>query len=180
MMSRRGFFPAIALIVGVALLGTAFFLVRAHATAVTHDAPVYVHMNGANEFLESVVAVRPGQPVIFVNEDTGMHTIVGFNPATGHTPAYGINGVVQGTPGPGHPVSTYRVSFAKPGFYAYYCSVHAKLLPTFGKGVTAVKRAHADGYAAMSGVIVVTTDPALPAGNPATSRRRILPGYFGG
>ncbi len=149
---------------------------QARATA---NEPVYVHMNGANDFLEPIVAVRPGEPVVFVNQDTGMHTIVGYDPLTGARDS-AIDGVVAGTPGPGHPLPTYTVRLAKPGVYAYYCSVHAILFKAFGHAVQPAHRPGADGLGSMAGYIIVTTDPALPKSNPPTSRERIVPGYFGG
>ena len=57
------------------------FAVLTAALALTAGAalaappPVYVHMNGANMFLERLVFVRPGQKLVFVNEDTGAHGI---------------------------------------------------------------------------------------------------------
>ena len=59
--------------VGALLLAPGSFA----ATAATPKAaPVYVHMNGANMFLESVVVVRPGQDVVFVDQDTGAEIAV--------------------------------------------------------------------------------------------------------
>lgn len=149
-------------------------------TAAPSTAPVYVHMNGANEFLESFVVVRPGQPVVFVNQDTGMHTVVGFNPQTGTTDRR-IDGSLPGTPGPGHHAATYTVSFKHLGVHAYYCSVHAVLAKTFGSAVQPAHRDGVHGFAgAMGGWIVVTDDPALRSANPPTTAHRILNGFFGG
>src|SRR5579875_3209326 len=92
-------------------------------------APVYVHMNGGNYFLEPVVAVRPGQPVVFVNQDTGAHTIAGYNPLTGAL-SRRFEATLAGTKGPGHKLATYTVSFAKAGFKPYLCTVHARLAST--------------------------------------------------
>ncbi len=142
--------------------------------------PVYVHMNGANEFLENVVVVRPGQPVVFVDEDTGPHTIVGYNPVNGKT-SQRFNGAVQGTPGPGHPVHTYSISFTHPGLKYYYCSVHAELAMEPGGLTVPKKRPTVHGFGdPMDGLIIVTTDSRLLADNPPTSKQRILPHYFGG
>lgn len=142
--------------------------------------PVYVHMNGRNEFLEPFVVVQPGQPVVFVNEDTGVHSIVGYNPQTGAIERR-IDGAVAGTPGPGHRVSTYRVRLKKIGAYAYYCSVHATLVKTFGHAVQPAPRKGVHGFGgAMGGWIVVTDDPALYRANPPTTAHRLLPGFFGG
>ena len=143
-------------------------------------APVYVHMNGTNDFLEPVVAVRPGQPVIFVNQDTDPHTIVGFDPRSGRQPL-AINGRAAGTPGAGHAVGTFTVTLARPGLYYYYCSLHARLSKTFGTAVQAAPRKGVNGYGgAMAGVIVVTSDPRLLSENPKTTTQRVLPGFFGG
>ena len=143
-------------------------------------APVYVHMNGANMFLEGTVAVRPGQPVVFVNEDTGVHTVVGYNPATGAS-SKTFDGVVMGTPGPTHPVHTYRVTFRHRGLHPYYCSVHAELVPEPGGMTMPRKRPTVHGFGdPMAGLIIVTTDPRLLAQNPASSAHKVLAAYFGG
>lgn len=151
------------------------------ALAATSAAdPVYVHMNAANDFLESVVAVHPGQPVVFVNQDTDAHTIVGYDPSTGKQPV-AIDGKANGTQGAGHGVGTFTVRLTKPGIYPYYCSVHARLSKTFGSAVQPAPRKGADGYGgAMAGVIIVTDDASLLAQNPKTSARKVLPNFFGG
>ncbi|HVC48640.1 MAG TPA: Cupredoxin [Burkholderiales bacterium] len=150
----------------------------AHAAGV--GGPVYVHTNGANDFLESIVVVKPGQKVVFVNEDTGDHTIRGYNQVTGKLDKQ-INGLVNGTPGYGHPVSTYTVSFKKPGIYMYYCSVHAHLKKVYHNMVAPVMNKGIHGYgAAMAGEIVVTRDSVLAEHNPPSSHFKILKDYFGG
>jgi len=142
--------------------------------------PVYVHTNGANAFLESVVVVRPDEKVVFVNEDTDMHTILGYHPETGK-PDNTIAGKINGTPGSSHPVSTYTVSIKKPGIYTYYCSMHAHLAPTYHGMVQPALNKGVDGYGgAMAGEIIVTTDAALTAINPPSSHTKILKDYFGG
>jgi plastocyanin len=142
--------------------------------------PVYIHMNGFNAFVEAVVAVEPGQPVIFVNQDTGPHTIQGYNPVTGK-PFPAISGMVMGTPGPGHKVSTYKVVLKKPGIYCYYCSMHAELQRVYHRMVQPAHRQGVHGFAgAMAGVIVVTREKSLLQSNPPTCHQRILKGYFGG
>lgn len=148
--------------------------------AAASPPPVYVHMNGANMFLEGVVAVEPGQKVIFVNEDTGAHTIVGFDPQTGQT-SKGFNGYVAGDV-PANKPTYYDISFPKPGVYDYYCSVHALLAMEPPEHITVAKiRPGVDGFGdPMAGVIIVTTDPAILARNPPSSRQKILPDYFGG
>ena len=143
-------------------------------------APVYIHMNGGNYFLEPVVVVRPGQQVVFVNQDTDGHTIVGYDAATGDASS-SFAGTVLGTKGPEDKVATYALSFAKPGIESYFCSVHAELKPTLGKAVQPVKLKTTHGFAGpMAGVIVVTADPALLAHNPPTTAEKIVPGFFGG
>ena len=142
--------------------------------------PVYAHMNGGNYFLEPVVAVLPGQKVVFVNQDTDAHTVVFYDPRTG-SPLPNKIGTISGTKGPTDAISTYSVSFNHPGFKFYYCSVHAQLKPTFNKLVQPVKRAGTGGFAGpMAGVVVVTTDTALLQQNPPTTAERVLDGYFGG
>jgi len=142
--------------------------------------PVYIHMNGGNYFLEPVVAVRPGQEVVFVNEDTDAHTIVGYDPSTGAVSQH-FNNTVLGTKGPGHPIHTYAVSFPSAGLKAYFCSVHAELDHTFGTAVQPVKRMKTGGFKGpMAGLIIVTTDPALLEQNPPTTAAKIIKGFFGG
>jgi plastocyanin len=144
-------------------------------------APVYVHMNGSNFFLESNVAVEPGQPVVFVSQDTGgVHTIIGFDAQTGGSMA-AINGTVQKTAGPGHRLDTYTVRLKTIGVYPYYCSVHAVLEKTRGGSVQPAHRPGVDGFkGAMAGTIVVTHDRALIDANPQSSRTMIVSGFFGG
>ncbi|HVA38974.1 MAG TPA: Cupredoxin [Candidatus Dormibacteraeota bacterium] len=179
-MHRRSSVVAIASIVLMAAVALVFIARVAPWRAAAAESPVYVHMNGANDFLEPVVAVRPGQAVVFVNQDTGIHTIIGYDPATGKVLS-NIDGDVKGTPGAGHPVAAYTVKLTKPGIYSYYCSVHAQLVKTFGGAVQAAPRKGVDGFGgAMAGVIIVTSDPHLLGANPKTSARKILPGFYGG
>lgn len=144
-------------------------------------APVYVHMNGANFFLETSVAVEPGQPIVFVSQDTGgVHTIFSYDAKTGSRTAF-INGKVQKTAGAGHRVDTYTVRLNTVGVYPYYCSVHAVLGKTYAGSVQPAHRPGVDGFpGAMAGTIVVTRDRALIDANPPTSKTFILPGFFGG
>lgn len=168
---------AALLSVGVLLAAPASFAAP-HRSA--HMPPVYVHMNGANMFLENVVVVRPGQKVVFVDQDTGAHTIIGYNPLTGTT-SKRFDGAVQGTPGPGHPVSTYTIAFRRPGLKFYYCSVHAELVKEPGGRTVPKKRPTVHGFGdPMAGLIIVTTDRHLLTDNPPTTHEKILPGYFGG
>jgi len=52
------------------------------AKAKTALHPVYIHLNmdSPSMILESKVAVRPGQKVVFINQDNDIHTIIGYNP----------------------------------------------------------------------------------------------------
>jgi plastocyanin len=153
------------------------FSASAHAAT---PKPVYIHMNGANMFLETPVAVRPGQPVVFVNEDTGGHTIIGYSARTGATSTR-FDGAVAGTPGAGHPVHTYTIVFHHQGIVHYYCSVHAVLAKEPGGRTVAKVRPGVHGFGdPMAGTIIVTTDPKLLAQTPKTTGEKILPGYFGG
>jgi plastocyanin len=152
-----------------------------HCALAAGAAPVYVHMNGSNFFLEPTVAVEPGQSVVFVSQDTGgAHTIIGFDAQTGG-PMTAINGKVQQTAGPGHKVDTYTVRLNSIGVYPYYCSVHAVLEKTVAGSMQPAHRPGIDGFkGAMAGTIVVTRDRALIDANPPTSRELIVPGFFGG
>lgn len=143
-------------------------------------SPVYVHMNGFNAFVESVVAVLPNQPVVFVNEDTGVHTVQGYDPVTGKLLKYPV-GMLMGTPGPGHTVHTFTVRYAKPGVYYYYCTMHAVLEKVCKNMVQPAHRVGVHGFAgAMAGMIVVTHNAALLKENAATCKQKILKSYFGG
>lgn len=162
-------------------LASAVILAAAAASAATPPQPVYIHMNGANEFLERLVFVRPGQKVIFVNEDTGPHAILGYDPQTGAASKTFDDPALAGTPGKASKVHTYSISFRHHGPQWYYCPVHAELAKAPG-GVWLPKvRPGVHGFGTpMAGLIVVTTDPALLKDNPATTAAKILPGYFGG
>ena len=164
-----------------AAVTTATALLFAPASLAAPAAPpVYVHMNGANMFLENVVAVRPGQKVVFVNEDTGDHTIIGYDPLDGKT-SKRFDGDVTGTPGAGHAVSTYTIAFAHTGLQFYYCSVHAELMKEPGGRTMPKKRPTVHGFGdPMAGLIIVTNDKRLLRDNPPTSHEKILPDYFGG
>jgi plastocyanin len=143
--------------------------------------PVYIHMDGANAFVESIVAVAPGEPVIFINEDTGDHMVDGYYPLTGK-PNPAINsGMLMGTTGPKAGVHSYKVVLTKPGIYPYYCPVHAILSKIYHHSVQPAHRPGVHGFpGAMAGVIIVTTAPALIAQNPPSSKKKILSDYFGG
>lgn len=153
---------------------------RAAASVKPTGQPIYVHMNGANMFLERTVFAAPGQTVIFVNEDTGGHTIIGYNPSTGAT-SKRFDGVVAGTKGAGHKIATYSISFKHQGVHDYYCSVHAIIAKEPGNRYVAKVRPGVHGFGdPMAGRIIVTTDPTLLAENPKTAHEKILPAYFGG
>ena len=94
------------------LLAAACSFAAASAAQAAPLKPVYIHENGANDFLETVVAVRPGQPVEFVNEDTGDHTVVGYKPYHAGAKIKGFNGTLTGTKGPGHKIGTYRIALS--------------------------------------------------------------------
>jgi plastocyanin len=142
--------------------------------------PVYIHMNGANMFLESVVAVRPGQAVVFVNEDTGIHMVLGYNPLTGKANPQ-FSGTLLGTPGPSQPVHTYTIRFTHPGIYYYYCPVHAMLKLAPGGIHVPVKRPTVHGFGTpMAGLIIVTNEQTLINDDPPSSHHKVLPGYFTG
>lgn len=171
---------ATSVTVGLALAGFAVMASPWPAEAAP-PPPVYVHMNGANMFLEGVVAVRPGQRVVFVNEDTGAHTVVGYNPNTGKTSTR-FAGALPGTKGPQEKPSTYGISFKATGLHYYYCSVHAMLMMEKPESVTTAKvRPGVGGFGdPMEGLIIVTTDPKLLAANPTSSRHEVIANYFGG
>ena len=144
-------------------------------------SPVYVHMNGANEFLERLVFVRPGQKVVFVNEDTGPHAVRGYAPHTGAKSQSFDDPDLKGTPGKGHGVHTYSISFKHQGVNWYYCPIHAELAKAPGGGYWPKVRPGVNGFGTpMAGVIVVTKDKALLADNPKTASQKVLPDFFGG
>ena len=171
-LSLNGWFTATLLLAGLLLAGS--------SAAWAKPAPVYVHMNGKNDFLESVVAVRPGQPVIFVNQDTGKHAVAGYNPLTGKI-SKSFNAVIAGTPGAGHGVHTYKVVFHHRGVHYYYCYIHARLQKVFGKRVQPAHRKGVPGFdGAMAGVVIVTNDPKVLKADAPSSHKKILPNFFGG
>lgn len=149
-------------------------------------APVYVHMNGLNDFLPTVVVARPGQPVVFVNQDTGVHSIYGYNPFDGKLLKNIAEPAIEGTPGPGHPVHTYTVRLSHPGIYYYLCTVHAHLVEVYRPPHSHLpyrlpaRRPGVNGYGgSMAGIIIVTRNPALLKSNPPIVHERLLPGFWG-
>ena len=155
--------------------------VRIASADQSESAPaVYVHMNGMNDFLESVIAVQPGQPVIFVNQDTGEHAVQGYDPIDGKL-VKSFSDRLKGSKGKGHTYATYKISFQDQGFHFYYCPIHAKLQTVFGKQEKPAHRKGVPGYlGAMAGVIIVTTDHALLESNPKSSHEETLSGFWGG
>ena len=151
------------------------------APAMASMKPVYIHMDRANAFVESIVAVAPGEPVIFINEDTGAHMVNGYNPTTGKPNAAINSGMLMGTTGPKAGVHSFKLVLTKPGIYPYYCPVHAILSKIYHHSVQPAHRPGVHGFpGAMAGVIIVTTDPTLIAQNPPSSKKKILSDYFGG
>lgn len=147
-------------------------------------SPVYVHMNGLNDFLPKVIFARPGQPVIFVNQDQGPHSIHAYDPVGGRHLKALDDVILQGTPGPGHKVHTYKVTFNHPGVHYYICTVHAHLVPVYktASGETydlPAKREGVHGYrGSMAGVVIVTNEAALLKSNPPITHRRILKKFW--
>lgn len=139
--------------------------------------PVYVHMNmkSPSMILEGVLAVRPGQKVVFVNQDNDIHTIIGYNPKSGAA-IERVGGSVPAASGKGHIVATYAIKFMHLGQHYYYCSVHAYLKRQPGRGYVPAIRPGVHGFGApMAGLIIVTTNKTLLAENPKTAYEKILP-----
>ncbi len=148
--------------------------------------PVYVHMNGLNDFLPTLVVARPNQPVVFVNQDTGVHSIHGYNPRSGQLLKAIDAPVIVGTPGAGHSVHTYTVRLSRPSIYYYICTIHAHLISVYQPPRHAkpyrlpIKRTGVNGYGGnMAGVIIVTRNAALLKSNPPIVHQRILPDFWG-
>lgn len=166
-------------------LGLAFISLICGGTALAATArPVYVHMNGLNDFLPKVVFVQPGQPVVFVNQDQGPHSIHAYDPVGGgHLKALD-DMVLQGTPGPGHTVHTYKVTFENVGVHYYICTIHAHLVSVYktpaGKDYELpAKRQGIHGYrGSMAGVVIVTREAALLNSNPPITHQRILKKFW--
>ncbi len=177
---KIGLFGTLAMIVAMVAMNLVNVgCAKAQNSTAAKLPPVYVHMNGFNAFVESVVAVQPGQPVIFVDEDTGPHTIQGYNPETGKPTK--LFGMVMGTKGAGHKVSTFKAVLKTPGIHFYYCTMHAMLQKVYHNMVQPAHRPGVHGFAgAMAGEIIVTKDPALLAANPPSCKKKILTDYFGG
>ena len=146
--------------------------------------PVYVHMNGLNDFLPKVVFVRPGQPVVFVNQDQGAHSIHAYDPVGGSHLKAMDDVSLQGTPGPGHTVHTYKVTFKHEGAHYYICTIHAHLVSVYkspsGKNFDLpAKRKGIPGYrGSMAGVVIVTREASLLKSDPPITHRRILKKFW--
>jgi len=146
--------------------------------------PIYVHMNGLNDFLPKVVFVQPGQPVVFVNQDQGPHSIHAYDPVGGNHLKALDDTVLQGTPGPGHTVHTYKVTFNRVGVHYYICTVHANLVSVYktpsGKNYELpAKRQGVHGYrGSMAGVVIVTREATLLNSNPPITHQKILQKFW--
>lgn len=152
-------------------------ITMAGAHTETAPRPVYIHMTmkSPSMILENTIAVRPGQKVIFINQDNDIHTIVGYNPKTGAT-IQRINGSIPASAGMGKGPGRYIIEFHHPGRHYYYCSVHAYLKRQPGKDYSPAIRPGVKGFGApMAGVIIVTTNKRILAENPKTSSQKFLP-----
>lgn len=164
----------------LALLGLASGGSALAATA----APVYVHMNGLNDFLPKVVFVQPGQPVVFVNQDQGPHSIHAYDPVGGGHLKAMDDVTLQGTPGPGHTVHTYKVTFNHVGVHYYICTIHAHLVSVYktpsGKNYDLpAKRKGVPGYrGSMAGVVIVTREASLLDSDPPITHQRVLKQFW--
>ncbi len=147
-------------------------------------SPVYVHMNGLNDFLPKVVFAKPGQPVVFVNQDQGPHSIQAYDPVGGNNLKAMHDVSLQGTPGPGHTVHTYKVTFKHEGVHYYLCTIHAHLVSVYktpsGKNYDLpAKRKGIPGYrGSMAGVVIVTREASLLRSNPPITHQKILKKFW--
>lgn len=146
--------------------------------------PVYIHMNGLNDFLPRVVFVQPGQSIVFVNQDQGPHSIHAYNPVGGGHLKDMDDISLSGTPGPGHTVHTYKVTFQHVGVHYYLCTIHAHLVPVYKSPSGKIydlpaKRQGIPGYrGSMAGVVIVTREAALLKSNPPITHQRILQKFW--
>lgn len=148
----------------------------ASAHAAPAPPPIYIHMNmkSPSMILENTIAVRPGQKVVFINQDNDTHTIVGYNPKTGAT-LQRVNGSIPASAGIGKPPGRYIIEFKHTGRHYYYCSVHAYLKRRPGEAYSPAIRPGVNGFGApMAGVIIVTNDKGTLAENPKTSSEKFL------
>lgn len=165
---------------GLAIIG----LISGGSALAATATPVYIHMNGLNDFLPKVVFVQPGQPVVFVNQDQGPHSIHAYDPVGGGHLKDVDEALLPGTPGPGHAVHTYKVTFHQVGVHYYICTIHAHLVPVYktpsGKAYDLpAKRQGIHGYrGSMAGVVVVTREASLLKSNPPITHQRILQKFW--
>lgn len=168
-----------------AVLGLVFSaLLSASPAFANTPSPVYIHMNGLNDFLPKVTFVRPGEPVVFVNQDQGAHSIHGYLPVGGKHVKSMDEMSLAGTPGPGHTVHTYKVTFHHVGVHYYICTIHAHLVsvyktPSGQNYYLPAKRKGIPGYrGSMAGTIVVTKEKNLLESNPSIVHKRILAKFW--
>jgi plastocyanin len=81
------------------------------ASAPTAPASAAVRIQGY-AYLASTVTVRAGGTITFTNKDSTKHTAT----ARGDRPAFDTGGLDKG--------ASKRITFARPGRYAYICSYH--------------------------------------------------------
>lgn len=80
----------------------------------------------SDRFTPFSMAIRPGESVEWVNEDTDDHTVVSddaFNTAGNQ----GLNQLLPGTDSNGGQPGTLTLRFTHPGTFVYYCRFHAHL-----------------------------------------------------
>lgn len=176
-MKGSAIFTALLTLIGAATVVAAF---PPSALASSNAGPVYVHMNGLNDFLPRVVFARPGERVVFVNEDAGAHSVHGYRLIGGKKLKDMDDAALAGMSGPDAKPHTYTVRFKKPGVHYYLCTVHAHLVDVYktsgGEDYSLpAPRQGIPGYGGtMSGVVVVTREPALLDSNPPITHRRVL------
>ncbi len=175
---RRGF---LRILIGM-IVAVAGFSSSALASSAPH--PIYVHMNGLNDFLPRVVFVRPGQQVVFVNEDTGAHSVHGYTLIGGKHLKDIDEAALPGMSSASAKPHTYAVRFSRPGAYYYLCTVHAHLVKVYRTpdGVNyfmPAKRKGIPGYGGtMSGIVIVTHAQPLLDSNPPITHQRVLKGLW--
>lgn len=146
--------------------------------------PIYVHMNGLNDFLPRVVFASPDEKVVFVNEDTGTHSVHGYSLIGGNRLKDMDDTALAGMASADAQPHTYTVHFAKPGTYYYLCTVHAHLVKVYraqggSNYFMPARRQAIPGYGGtMSGVVIVTRDRGLLDSNPPITHQRVLKGLW--
>lgn len=68
---------------GLTTLATAALTVHAAGSPRPAPPPVSVHMTASNAFDDPIVAVRPGQSVVFVNDSSTPRNVLGYDPRSG-------------------------------------------------------------------------------------------------